>query len=87
MLRFYKGIILVKSWEWFRSHGFNCPKIWIDKHFKYLTFGTLVSCKEMTAEQLQELVAIALVECAAFGLEIDYPKDELDNKIQLNFNR
>lgn len=59
----------------------------VDTLLKSYADYDFTSTKEMTTEQLAELIEWSFQFAKTIGLELDYPKDDLDNDINLNFDR
>ena len=41
----------------------------------------------MNLEEIKSLVEWSLVHCSIWGVDVDYPQDDIDLQIDLNFNR
>ncbi len=84
LIKFYKGIIVAQVQKKMVQDGALVSAEEVDTLLKKYADYDFTSTKEMTMEQLQELVEWSFQFAKTIGLEIDYPPDELDNEIDLN---
>tara|TARA_R110002012_G_scaffold276194_1_gene463086 strand:- start:67 stop:369 length:303 start_codon:yes stop_codon:yes gene_type:complete len=83
--RFYKGVLLIAIHKELNRHN-KFTKSEIDhllKHLSDLNKSTMV----MNLEEIKSLVEWSLVHCSIWGVNVDYPEDEIDLELDLNFNR
>ena len=84
LVKFYKGVIIPQIQEKISSDGAFLSLEEVDTLLKNYADYDFKSTKEMTMEQLQELIEYSIQFAAEIGLSLDYPPDELDEKIKLN---
>ena len=81
--RFYKGVLLVEIHKELNRHD-KFTKSEIDhllKHLSDLNKSTMV----MNLEEIKTLCEWSLMHCRIWGVNVDYPQDEIDKQIELNF--
>lgn len=81
LIKFYKTCInkIAKEKGWLENL--------VDKEVKQAAGFPFDSCKDAKIDDMQNLIEWMFVYADQVGVEIDYPQDELDKKIELNFNR
>lgn len=87
LIKFYKGVCIQQIYDYMRSEGKAMSKRNIDKEIKINAGFPYSSCADVrtTIEDLQNLIVHAFVYGDAIGVTVDYPADELDKEIILNF--
>ena len=81
--KFYKGILLVEIHKHLNKYD-KFTKSEIDhllKHLSDLNKSTMV----MNLEEIKTLCEWSLMHCRIWGVNVDYPQDEIDKQIELNF--
>jgi hypothetical protein len=82
LIKFYKGVVLVKILDHLNEDGYGVTKEWLDTYLKsFVKIDT--SCIEMSMEELQEVIEVGLVFAKDLGIDLDYPQDELDKLINI----
>lgn len=82
LIKFYKGVVLVKILDHLHDEGHEITKEWLDTYLKsFVKIDT--SCVQMSMEELQEVIEVGLVFAKELGVDLDYPKDELDKLINI----
>lgn len=82
LIKFYKGVVLVKILDHLHEEGHEVTKEWLDTYLKsFVKIDT--SCVEMSMEELQEVVERGLNMAEELGIDLDYPQDELDKLINI----
>lgn len=82
LIKYYKGVLLVKILDHLNEEGYGVTKEWLDTYLKsFVVIDT--SCVEMSMEELQNVIEVGLVFAKELGLNLDYPKDELDKLINI----
>lgn len=84
LIKFYKGVVVSQIQQKLTKDGAPVSMEEVDTLLKKHADYDFTSTKEMTTDQLAELIEWSFQFAKQIGLEIDYPKDELDDKINLN---
>jgi len=83
LIKFYKGVVLQKIHSHVNIETYSFTIQELDIFLK--DYAEVVgSFSNMTLEQLKDLVEWSLYFGNTIGVKIDYPKDDLDNQINLN---
>lgn len=82
LIKFYKGVVLVKILDHLHDEGHEVTKEWLDTYLKsFVKIDT--SCVQMSMEELQEVIEVGLVFAKELGVDLDYPQDDLDKLINI----
>lgn len=80
---FYKAKVVEVIYKHLKGTDQELTKAEIDQEIKE-NAGFIGSTKDATTEEMSNLIAWAFVYSDQYGLNLDYPPDELDD--QINFN-
>ena len=83
LIKFYKGVILVKVHEKLVADGNYLSIDEVDDLLKEFV-DNHKSCSNMDKWELLELCSWSLAFANNIGLDLDWPEDELDKKINLD---
>ena len=82
LIKFYKGVVLVKILDHLHDEGHEVTKEWLDTYLKsFVKIDT--SCVQMSMEELQNVIEVGLVFAKELEIDLDYPQDELDKLINI----
>lgn len=93
LIKFYKGVVLQEIYKSLKASGNYRTIPDLDKEIKINADFPHKSCKDASLEDMQNLILWAFVyvdlleTMYEISINVDYPEDELDSKIDLNFNR
>jgi len=81
LITFYKAFILEPIVDKVQKDGAEVTKEQMDTYLKSLV-DLDKSCIEMSQEELQLVIEQGIILGAEYGLNLDYPQDELDIDIK-----
>jgi len=83
LIKFYKGVCLEQIHKKLVSDGNIVSTEEVDELLKHHA-DVEKSCVKMSTEELQTLIEWSFVFARQINLQLDYPEDELDKKINLD---
>ncbi len=80
LIKFYKGYVLREIYNVLKEDGWTKKEV--DERLKN-NARINKSCKDMTKDELGELIRWSFMFGDTLGLNLDFPEDDLDNYINL----
>lgn len=93
LIKFYKGVVIQQIYKAMKANAHYMTVDGIDKEIKINADFPHKSCNDASLEDMQNLVYWSFVyvdlleNMYEISIDVDFPTDELDSKIDLNFNR